>query len=43
VRMVEATGLRPILDETFPLTETRAAMERMDRGQHIGKIIVEVG
>lgn len=43
VQMVEATGLRPILDETFPLAETRAAMERMEAGQHNGKIIVEVG
>jgi NADPH:quinone reductase-like Zn-dependent oxidoreductase len=43
VQMVEATGLRPILDETFPLAETRAAIERMAAGQHVGKIIVEVG
>jgi NADPH:quinone reductase-like Zn-dependent oxidoreductase len=42
LRMVEATGLRPLLDETFPLAETRAALERMDAGRHIGKIIVAV-
>jgi len=43
LRMVEATGLKPLLDETFPLGETRAAMERMERGEHAGKIIVAVG
>jgi NADPH:quinone reductase-like Zn-dependent oxidoreductase len=43
IRMVEASGLRPILDETFPLAETRQAMERMQAGQHTGKIIVTVG
>ncbi|MGE3601274.1 MAG: zinc-binding dehydrogenase, partial [Dehalococcoidia bacterium] len=43
VQLVEATGLRPLLDETFPLVETRAAMARMAAGQHVGKIIVEVG
>jgi NADPH:quinone reductase-like Zn-dependent oxidoreductase len=43
VQMVEATGLRPILDETYPLAQTRAAIERMAAGKHTGKIIVEVG
>ncbi len=43
VRLVEATGLRPVLDETFPLAETRPALERMEAGQHTGKIIVAVG
>ena len=42
VRLVEATGLKPLLDETFPLEQTRAALERMDAGQHTGKIIVQV-
>jgi len=42
LRMVEATGLRPVLDETFPLRETRTALERMEAGKHTGKIIVEI-
>ncbi len=42
VRLVEATGLKPLLDETFPLAETRPALERMAAGQHTGKIIVQV-
>lgn len=42
VRMAEATGLRPILDETYPLAETRAGLERMAAGQHTGKIIITI-
>jgi NADPH:quinone reductase-like Zn-dependent oxidoreductase len=42
VRMVEATGLQPVLDEAYPLAETRAALERMAGGRHTGKIIVTV-
>jgi len=43
LRMVEATGLHPILDQSFPLDQTRAALERMEAGEHTGKIIVTVG
>lgn len=42
VRMVEATGLRPVLDQTFPLENTRAALERLAAGTHTGKIIVQI-
>lgn len=42
VRLVAATGLRPVLDETFPLTETRTALARMEAGQHTGKIVIAV-
>jgi NADPH:quinone reductase-like Zn-dependent oxidoreductase len=43
VRLVEVTGLKPVLDETFPLERTREALARMASGQHVGKIIVAVG
>ena len=42
VRMVEAAELHPVLDRTFALAETRAALERMEAGGHTGKIIVNV-
>jgi NADPH:quinone reductase-like Zn-dependent oxidoreductase len=42
LRMVEATGLRPVVDQTFPLAQTRAALERMETGAHTGKIIVAI-
>lgn len=35
--------LAPIMDETFPLAEAAAAHTRMEAGDHIGKIVLEVG
>lgn len=34
--------LAPILDQTFPLGEASAAHTRMESGDHIGKIVLEV-
>ncbi|WGF86296.1 NAD(P)H-quinone oxidoreductase [Marinivivus vitaminiproducens] len=33
---------RPVIDRTFPLDRVRDAHERIDGGQHIGKIVLEV-
>ncbi len=33
---------RPVLDEVFPLSEARAAHERMERGDQFGKIILRI-
>ncbi len=39
-----ATGeLRPVMDRVFPLSEAAAAHARMEAGDHIGKIVLEVG
>ncbi len=32
--------IRPILDSTFPLKDARLAHERMESGEHIGKIVL---
>ena len=40
---VEADELRPAMDRTFPLTEAAAAHARMEAGDHVGKIVLEVG
>ena len=32
--------IRPLIDSTFPLTEASAAHERMESGNHIGKIVL---
>jgi putative PIG3 family NAD(P)H quinone oxidoreductase len=38
-----ATGeLSPVMDMTFPLAEAAAAHARMEAGEHIGKIVLEV-
>ncbi|MEM8695198.1 MAG: NAD(P)H-quinone oxidoreductase [Pseudomonadota bacterium] len=38
---VEQGKLRPVMDQSFPLTEAAAAHERMEAGAHIGKIVLE--
>ena len=35
--------LSPVMDQTFPLAEAAAAHARMEAGEHIGKIMLEVG
>ncbi|MEM7689176.1 MAG: NAD(P)H-quinone oxidoreductase [Pseudomonadota bacterium] len=34
--------LAPVMDQTFPLAEAAAAHARMEAGEHIGKIVLEV-
>jgi putative PIG3 family NAD(P)H quinone oxidoreductase len=34
--------LAPVMDMTFPMTEAAAAHARMEAGQHVGKIVLEV-
>ena len=35
-------GLRPVIDETFPLEETVAALKHMEEGKGIGKIVLDI-
>ena len=35
--------LAPVMDQTMPLSEAAAAHARMEAGEHIGKIMLEVG
>ena len=39
-RAIEANGIKPVIDQRFPLAETRAAFESMKAGSHFGKIVV---
>lgn len=38
--LIAAGGLRPLIDSTFPLAEAAAAHRRMERSEHIGKIVL---
>ncbi len=43
VRRLGQGELRPIVDATFPLDRAREAFERLERGDQIGKVAVEIG
>lgn len=39
---LETTGLQPVLDRTFPLSEARQAFEYLQSGRHFGKIVLSL-
>ncbi len=39
---VEGGRLKPVVDSVFPLQDAALAHERMEQGEHIGKIVLEV-
>ena len=41
--LVEDGSLRPVMDRSFPLAEAGAAHARMESGEHIGKIVLDIG
>ena len=42
LKFYEEHGLKPIINETFPLEETTAAMKHMEEGKGIGKIVLDI-
>ena len=42
VRVLGTGELRPVVDRVFPLPDAREAFERLDRGEQLGKIVVEI-
>ena len=42
LELYQDRGLKPAINETFPLEETAAAMEYMEEGAGIGKIVLDV-
>ncbi len=41
--LIENGTIRPVMDRTFALADAAAAHTRMEAGEHIGKIVLEVG
>jgi zinc-binding alcohol dehydrogenase/oxidoreductase len=42
LQFVNAHGIVPVIDEVFPFAEAWGAFEKMDRGEQVGKLVVEV-
>lgn len=42
VRVLGSGELRPIVDRVFPFTEAREGFERLDRGEQLGKIAIQI-
>jgi putative PIG3 family NAD(P)H quinone oxidoreductase len=40
---VEGGRLKPVIDSTYPLVQAAAAHARMEAGDHVGKIVLEIG
>ena len=43
VRLLGTGELRPVVDRVFPFAEAPAAFERLERGEQLGKIAIEIG
>ena len=39
---VESGQLRPVIDKVFPMADAAAAHARMEAGEHVGKIVLEM-
>jgi NADPH2:quinone reductase len=42
LELVTSGRARPVIDETFPLSEARAAHERLEAGEQLGKIVLRI-
>jgi NADPH:quinone reductase-like Zn-dependent oxidoreductase len=42
VRLLGTGELRPVVDREFPFAEARAAFERLERGEQLGKIAIQI-
>lgn len=43
IAAIEANGLRPVIDRSFPLADLANTFRHQESGQHFGKICVEIG
>ena len=43
VGFMQISGVRPIIDQIFPLKEAAAAQRRLEEGKQFGKIVLQIG
>jgi NADPH:quinone reductase-like Zn-dependent oxidoreductase len=41
--LVKSAKAKPLIDQVFPITEARAAHERMEAGEQLGKVVLKIG
>ena len=39
---VQRTGLRPVIDSTYPLEQVHAALDRLESGAQFGKVALRI-
>jgi NADPH:quinone reductase-like Zn-dependent oxidoreductase len=42
IRAVETVGIRPVIDQTFPLEQLSDAFRYQESGKHFGKIVIGI-
>ena len=42
-RLVNATGIKPVIDKVFQFEEYPQALQYLESQKHVGKIVVKVG
>jgi D-arabinose 1-dehydrogenase-like Zn-dependent alcohol dehydrogenase len=42
LRMVAGSGIEPVIDRSYPLSEGVAALKRLDEPDHFGKVVLDV-
>lgn len=43
MQFVEAHGIKPVIAKTFEFKDTIEAMETLEKGTEVGKIIIKIG
>jgi NADPH:quinone reductase-like Zn-dependent oxidoreductase len=42
IAAIEATGIRPVIDRSFPLDALPDAFRHQEGGRHFGKIVIDI-
>lgn len=43
IDFLESRKLKPVMDKTYPLKDIAQAFQRMEQGEHFGKIVLDIG